>query len=83
MKDTSIPFALKSDTDAFVHVGTAGKVPTCVANMACDAAAKLGLTELAMDDHAITQVLDKDPFSHLSSNPYLILSFIFHIIVLL
>lgn len=60
IKDTAIPFALRSDTDSIVHCANGRKVPSCLANLACDAAAKLGLTELSLDDHVMVQVVDED-----------------------
>jgi len=61
LKETVIPFLVKYDTDLLVHANRdGGKALTCVANLACDAAQQSGLTELSMDDHCITQVLNQD-----------------------
>lgn len=53
--DKYIPWILSKDTDIVIHVAESGKSPTCLSEMACQAAQRQGLTEMTLVDHGLTQ----------------------------
>ena len=53
--DKYIPWILNKDTDVVIQVAEPGKSPTCISEMACQAAQRQGLTEMTLVDHSLTQ----------------------------
>ncbi|CAL1139076.1 unnamed protein product [Cladocopium goreaui] len=60
--DKYIPWILNKDTDVVIQVAESGKSPTCISEMACQAAQRQGLTEMTLVDHSLTQrVQENEP----------------------
>ena len=47
----SLAWLLTSEVDCLVLLSGGGKTLSCLAELACDAAAQSGLTEMSVDDH--------------------------------
>ena len=54
-RDKYIAWILAKDTDTLIQITEAGKSPTCLSEMACQAVQRQGLTEMTLVDHTLTQ----------------------------
>ena len=53
---------LTSDVDAVVEVADGKKRLSCLSELACAGAQSLGLTELSVEDHTMTQRANEEPW---------------------
>lgn len=61
LKEKAIPFMIEKGTDLMVQVAGGVKKLLCLADLACQAAQKSGLTEMSLEDHTVVQVVKDHP----------------------
>ena len=57
-RELLIPYQFTNDTDLVVLAQQGAKTATCIAELACEAAQKHGVTESSLDDHTLQKKIE-------------------------